>query len=257
MSSAKRPDLSIVIPALNEEKRIGATLDKLAAFLKQDEFFKNKFVEIVIVSADSHDNTHQIIKSKLGLFKHAQFLKPGVPAGKGRDVQFGMLRARGEAIVFMDADLATPLRHLKQFYIARQKGADIVIGTRNIRKHHKSLVRSSIANAGNALFRIAGGVWIEDSQCGFKLFSHKAAQLCFSKLTIYKWGFDMEVLAIAKANRLRMETYRINDWHDMPHSTFDQENVITNSLHSLRDLAYIARNRLKRSYLENNNTAEE
>jgi dolichyl-phosphate beta-glucosyltransferase len=245
--SQKRLDLSIVIPALNEEKRIGKTLDELAQYLKTEPTFKAKEVEVVVVSADSHDRTHEIVSQKSKLFKNFAFLKPGPKVGKGRDVQYGMLRAKGKAILFMDADLATPLHHLKKFYKAYEKGAHVVVGTRNLRKHHSSLLRRSIANAGNLLFRVADGVWIEDSQCGFKLFTTDAAQLCFSKMTIQKWGFDMEILAIAKANKLTVVSYRVNDWKDMPDSTFDG-NVVKNSVHALKDLAHIARHRFAGHY---------
>jgi dolichyl-phosphate beta-glucosyltransferase len=247
----KQPDLSIVVPALNEEKRIGDSLEKLAEFLNDDATMRTLDVEVIVVAADPRDRTHEIVQQKKKLFRDFKLLKPGVPVGKGRDVQYGMLRAKGRTILFMDADLATPLHHISAAYKKIQKGADVVAGTRNLRKHHKSLVRRSIANAGNLLFRVAGGVWIEDSQCGFKMFTAGAAELCFTRLTIQKWGFDMEILAIAKANRLKLVSQRVNDWHDMPHSTFE-DNMIRNTLHSLKDLSHIARRRVARSYRKHN-----
>jgi len=245
---SKQPDLSIVIPALAEEKRIGKTLDTLAHFLQTDAVISKLYVEVVVVAADSTDKTHEIAQQKAKLFKQFTLLRPGPKVGKGRDVQYGMLRANGKAVLFMDADLATPLRYMARFYADYQAGADIVMGTRNLRKHHKSVLRRTIANAGNLLFRVAGGMWVEDSQCGFKLFSAAAAKLCFGRMTIQKWGFDMEILAIAKANHLSVQSHRINDWRDMPHSTFDG-SVLKNSLHSLKDLAHIAKRRLARAYV--------
>ena len=88
---------------------------------------------------------------------------------------------------------------------------------------------------------------MEDSQCGFKLFSYDAAQLCFSKLTILGWGFDMEVIAIARANKLKIKGYRVNDWVSVPNGTFT-EGMLKNSLISLKELAHIFRNRLLGSY---------
>lgn len=244
----KQPDLSIVIPALAEEKRIGKTLDTLAAYLEQDAFARTLKVEVLVVAADTTDKTHDIVRQKAGSFQNLRLLKPGPKVGKGRDVQYGMLRAHGKAILFMDADLATPLHYIPRFYKEYRAGADLVMGTRNLRKHHKSLLRRTIANAGNLLFRFAGGMWVEDSQCGFKLFRAGAARLCFSRLTIQQWGFDMEILAIAKANRLRVVSHRINDWRDMPHSTFDAK-IAKNSLRALKDLAHIAKRRLTRAYV--------
>src|SRR5215470_14614330 len=128
----KQPDLTIVIPAYREEKRIEATLDTLAEFLNQDGFFKQKAVEVLVVAADTPDKTHEIVTAKQGLFRHFKLLKPGPLVGKGRDVQYGMLRASGKIAIFMDADLATPLHHLKTFYEACAGGYDVVIGTRNL-----------------------------------------------------------------------------------------------------------------------------
>lgn len=243
----KEFDLSIVIPALNEERRIGDTLDELADFLRSNPTLKELSVEVVVVSADGVDRTHQIVETKEALFDTFVFLKPGRRVGKGRDVQYGMLRARGNAVVFMDADLATPLRHLPKFYKAIVKGNEVVIGTRNIRKHHKHALRIMVSNVGNFLFRIAGGLWIEDSQCGFKMFNREAAQVCFSKLRIMKWGFDMEILAIAKANRYKIKSYRINDWKAMPHGTFE-EGFLSNSVDSLGELTVILKRRISGAY---------
>lgn len=248
MSKKKAIELSIVIPALNEEKRVGKSLDELAAFLKKDPTLRKLAVEVVVVSANSRDKTHEIIASKAKKFPIFMFLKPGARVGKGRDVAYAMLRANGKYIVFMDADLATPLRHLPQFYkMAIKDSLPIVVGTRNLQKHHHNIIRRTISNGGNLLFRIAGGVWIEDSQCGFKMFERSAAQLCFSKLTIQGWGFDMEVLAIARANKLRIKTVRLNDWKHMPDGTFE-EGMLKNIVASLGDLMHIARHRLTGTY---------
>lgn len=243
------PDLTIVIPALREEKRIGKTLDELSRFLKTNPVLKKMVVEVLVVSATSTDKTHQVVQSKRTKFKKLCLLRPGKPVGKGRDVQYGMLRAKGKAVIFMDADLATPLRHLPSFYKAYTKGSDIVIATRNLRKHHESFARRTLSNMGNVLFRIASGVWVEDSQCGFKLFSNEAAKACFSKLTIMGWGFDMEVLAIAKANKLNIVTKRVNDWVPVPGGTFEA-GFLKNAIHSLGELAHIIKNRALRVYSE-------
>jgi dolichyl-phosphate beta-glucosyltransferase len=243
----KKVDLSIVIPALNEEKRIGATLDELAEFLRNSDTLKTLRIEVIVVSADSSDHTHEIALTKQKLFDNFKLLKPGPKVGKGRDVQYGMLRAQGDSVLFMDADLATPLRFLPIFYKAFLKGDEVIIGTRNLRRHHTSPVRIMLSNAGNLLFRIAAGLWVEDSQCGFKMFSQEAAQVCFQKLKIMKWGFDMEILAIAKANNYKIKTYRIKGWKAMPHSTFT-EGFVRNVVESLWELAHIFWRRLRGFY---------
>jgi len=240
-------DLSIVIPAFNEARRIGRTLDELAQYLAQSPDVKDLAVEVVVVAADTTDATHTIVAAKRAKFRALRLLKPGPRVGKGRDVQYGVLRASGRAIIFMDADLATPLQHLGTFFAHHRQGHDVVIATRNLHKHHPNFWRRLVSNGGNLLFRIASGVWVEDSQCGFKLFSHQAAHACFSRLTIMGWGFDMEVLAIAKAQGLSIKTHRVDDWVSVPGSTFNR-GMIKNSFVSLRELAYIFWNRLRGVY---------
>ena len=247
MTLLKKPELSIVIPAYNEEKRIGKSLDSLSNFLKKDRFFRDKHVEVIIVAANASDRSHAIINSRKKGFSDFKFLKPGLKSGKGRDVQYGMLRANGKYAVYMDADLATPLHHLRKFYKSCEDGNDIVVGTRNLLKHHPDFKRRIISNAGNVLFRVVGGLWIEDSQCGFKMFNHHANQVCFSRLSIMGWGFDMEILTIAKVNNLKIEKVRIDDWIDMPNSTFT-DGLAKTLLRSLLELSLIALNRVKGQY---------
>jgi glycosyltransferase involved in cell wall biosynthesis len=160
----KQADLTIVIPAYREERRIGKTLDELAVHIKTDPTIKGLAVEVLVVAADAPDDTDKVVLSKKKKFRNLTLLKPGPKVGKGRDVQYGMLKATGKIVIFMDADLATPLHHLAKFYKAAAKGDDIVIATRNLLKHHSNKLRRIISNVGNGLFRVAGGVWLQDVQ---------------------------------------------------------------------------------------------
>lgn len=247
MMTIVRPDLTIVIPAYREAKRIGSTLDELAAFLATNKKLHTKQIEVIVVVADSNDGTKDVVLAKRHLFPIFRLLQPGPRVGKGRDVRYGMLRARGKAVLFMDADLATPLKYLSIFYDHHLTGNDIVVATRNLHRHHPNFWRRLLSNCGNLIFRVASGIWIEDSQCGFKLFSSEAAQTCFSRLTILGWGFDMEVLAIAKAHRYATLTHRVDDWTSVPNGVFT-EGLVKNSLTSLRELGYIFWNRLLGTY---------
>jgi len=252
------PDLTILIPALREEKRIGKTLDELASLLKKDPLLSKIEVEVIVSSPKSTDKTHEVVRSRTKKFKNLRLLMPGAPLGKGRDVQYGMLRSKGEAVLFMDADLATPLWHVSQFYKNYLKGdAEIIIATRNLFKHHKSRLRRLLSNTGNALFRISSGVWVEDSQCGFKMFSKNSNKICFSRLTIMKWGFDMEVLTIARANHLGIKTIRINDWQPIPGGPFDGGKFLRTAFSSLAELSYIFMNRIKRTYVADKKVPKE
>jgi len=245
--AATQPDLTIVIPAYREAKRIGATLTKLADFLRHDAVLRHKHIELIVVAADAHDNTPDVALAHRHLFDDFRLLRPGPKVGKGRDVRYGMLRARGKAVIFMDADLATPLKYLPEFYTRHQQGHDLVVATRNLHRHHPNFWRRLLSNCGNLIFRFASGIWIEDSQCGFKLFSQHAAQTCFRRLSILGWGFDMEILAIAKAQNFQTSTYRIDDWTSVPDGTFT-DSFMSNSLNSLRELGSIFWRRIRRVY---------
>lgn len=253
MASSKKlvknqPDLSIVIPAYCEEKRIGKSLDELASFLKLDTYFRHKDTEVIIVAAEAPDKTHEIIESKQRQFQQLVLLSPGPHVGKGRDVQYGMLRANGKYIVFMDADLATPLHHLKDFYKGCEQGSDIVIGTRDLFRFRKNRLRNLFSGIGNRLFQIASNIHIEDTQCGFKMFTQTAVQLCFNKLTLLGWGFDLEVLVIAETNTLSVTPIRIEDWEDKPYSTYT-DGTLRISIRSIRDFVHISINRALGEYL--------
>lgn len=248
----KLPNLSIVIPAYCEENRIGTTLDELASFLKRDPFFTQRNVEVIVVAADAPDNTHEIVASKQGLFASAHItftiLKPGPRVGKGRDVQYGMLRAHGKYVMFMDADLATPLHHLQAFHEACERGSDIVVGTRDLFHYRSSRLRNMFSGLGNRLYQLTSGILIEDTQCGFKMFTSEAAQLCFSKLSILGWGFDLEVLAIARANNLAITPIRIDDWEDKPYSTYT-ERMHHIAIRMVNDFVHIAVRQLTGQYV--------
>ena len=114
-------DLSIVIPAYNEEKRIEHSLDSLEKYIKTDKYLNSKNIEVIVVSPDSQDKTHQIIKKKQLVYKNLKFIKSGKRIGKGKDVKTGVLESSGEYIIYMDADLATPLSHISQFYKAAKE----------------------------------------------------------------------------------------------------------------------------------------
>lgn len=243
----KTPDLSIVVPAYREARRIEKSLRELANFLNSEPALKDKTIEVIVVAADSPDKTKEIVAKNSKLFDRFQLITPGARTGKGRDVKVGMLATKGQAVVFMDADLATPLSYLPVFLEDVAKGYEVVYGTRNLRQHHPEAWRRSLSIVGNVLFRLLGGVWTEDSQCGFKMFNRQAAQICFSKMRINEWGFDMEILTIARINHFKMKSYRIEGWKSVPGGSFS-EGAFRTSLRSLAELAYIFWGRLTGRY---------
>lgn len=243
------PKLSIVIGALREEKRIGKTLNMLSNFLKEEDL--DKTTEVIIVIPDGGDRTLEIVLDLKSQFSNLVVIEPGAPLGKGRDIKAGMLAANGEIRLYMDADLATPLCHIKTVLaMFENESPDIVIGTRKLTKIHKDLPRRLISLLGNFCFLLVSGFYSPDTQCGFKGFTASASDICFSKLTRMKWSFDMEVLTIAQVNHLNIQQISINDWEDVPDGPFKEQLKKSKGLawQFFKDLVRIFSNRVTRKY---------
>jgi len=248
VSDPRSPTLSIIIGALREEHRIGKTLDALSIFLKKEGLADS--TEVIIVAADGGDNTVGIVNDTRSSFSVLRIVEPGAPLGKGRDIKAGMLSAKGQIRLYMDADLATPLHHIKTVLaMFENEQPDIVIGTRRLTKIHKDIPRQLISLFGNFCFMIVSGFYSPDTQCGFKAFTAEATEVCFGKLTRLKWSFDMELLTIANVNKLRVQQVAINDWKDQPGGTFKPS--LSSSLQFFRDLSRIFLNRLFGKYTVN------
>ncbi len=228
------PDLSIVIPALREADRIGDTLDTLAEYIQDNDF---GWVEVAVVAAESTDGTAEIARSKSDVFPSFQIMELSGEGGKGYDVGYGIRNTTGSYRMFMDADLATPLHHLRAVKEYMDANTPIIIGVRDLHQSHSG-VRKLISSFGNILTRWMLRLDITDTQCGFKAFRADVADNIFHKQTIHGWGFDMELLALAKQRGYDIETILLTDWEDMAGSTF-KSAAVTGSLATLRDLIKI------------------
>lgn len=207
-------DLSIVIPTLNESERIGKTLDELAAYLRGQKHS----VEILIVDAQSPDGTAQVAKEHAKDFAHFHVINAGPrPKGKfikGKQVQQGVFAAHGRYILFMDADLATPLKYLGTVFRMIDEKKSVAICVRDLQSSHKGL-RKFVSGAGNFLVQLLLLPGIKDTQCGFKLFDRESAHTIFARQTITSWGFDMELLALARKFGYKIELIDVPDWKDV------------------------------------------
>lgn len=207
-----RPELSIIVPAYMEADLIESSLDQLAAYLKIENLADN--TEVIVVVADSPDNTAQLAKAQVTKFKNLKVIESGPKLGKGRDVKIGVMAASADYVLFTDADLATPLHHIKPALESLKNGSNVVIGIRNLWKIHNAFSRKVNSVMANWLVRLFLLPSISDSQCGFKGFSRDAAHKLFEKLTVQGWAFDMELLVIAKAYKFKLTSMPIKDWHD-------------------------------------------
>jgi glycosyltransferase involved in cell wall biosynthesis len=199
--------LSIVIPAYNEANRIGKTLEETLRFLDA----RIHESEIIVVNDGSRDRTAEIVreyqpksaKTALRLIEN-----PG-NRGKGYSVRNGMLHAEGEIVLFMDADLATPLTEVEKVIGPIGEGRyDVVFGSRALDRSligtHQSGLRETIGKAGNLIQFLLTGLRFKDTQCGFKAFRHSAAQAVFRLQQVDGFGFDPEILFIARKQGWRM-----------------------------------------------------
>lgn len=244
---ASQPDLSIIIPAFREAKRIGKTLDTLAKFLATKDYGQ---VEVLVVVArelaGESDDTFEIARSKTKQFESGRVIDAGPRSGKGRDVRVGMREAKGRYKLFMDADLATPLHHLDTVHHYMGEEADVIICVRNLQATHTGL-RKFISSFGNLLVRAVLGLDIKDTQCGFKAFRAPVDEDLFGKQTINGWGFDMEILAIAASRGYTIRQIPAHDWQDVAGGTFGNV-AVTGALSTFTDMLKIKFNLLRGKY---------
>lgn len=206
------PKFSIVIPAYAEEKYIGSTLIELKKYLKENNWLKD--TEVIVVTANASDKTQDIVKKMIVSFPLHQHVQPGVKIGKGRDVKAGLSVAKGEYVVFMDADMATPLKYLRIIFELLENQGGMTIGVRQINSMHKSFFRRYSSITSNILIRSFIGWDISDSQCGFKGFDKKSLRIILERSKIDGWGFDFEFIKIAKIHRIKISKIVLPDWHD-------------------------------------------
>lgn len=209
-STPRKPIYSIVIPAYNEEFVIENTIEQLHKYLVEQNLHDS--TEVIFVTANPTDRTIEIIENLKIRFTYFKIIKPGNKVGKGRDVRIGMLAASGEKVLFTDADLATPVNHIKPAFELLDS-FDIVIGKRNLKTIHKGY-RSLVSRMTNLVTRLIILPKIYDTQCGFKAFTHTASKEIFSRSSIDKWGFDVEVLALARKRGFVITHIDIDDWDD-------------------------------------------
>ena len=191
--------LSVIIPAYNEEKRLPRTLKEIEEYLKKQNFN----YEIIVVSDGSTDRTCEVVENLKLKIKNLSLICEKINRGKGYGVKIGMLNAKGKYRLFTDADNSTPISEIEKFWPEFEKGADIVIASRDIKgailDPPQPLFRRFVGEVFKYLRKIIVGLWeIEDTQCGFKCFKEEVAEKIFKKAKIERFAFDPEILLIAK-----------------------------------------------------------
>ena len=195
---------SIVIPAYNESDRIRPTLDEIIRHVQEHKWD----AEILVVDDGSRDDTPGIVRAYSREHPQIQLIQNPGNRGKGFSVRNGMLHARGDICLFTDADLSSPISEADKLFDSIRHGADIAIGSRWLRAElqteRQPLYRQAFGRIFNLLLRIVLGLHFVDTQCGFKAFRREAAQRIFPLQKIERWGFDPEILFLARRLGLRV-----------------------------------------------------
>jgi dolichyl-phosphate beta-glucosyltransferase len=199
------PSLSIIIPAYNEERRLAPTLATVRAYLDSSPY---REAEVVVVDDGSRDGTAALVEAVATEDARVRLLRNPGNRGKGYSVRHGMLEARGEWMLFSDADLSAPIDELpKLMEAARKQSAAIAIGSRALDRSlvgvHQSAFRELAGNIFNLSMRLSTGLRFKDTQCGFKLYRRDAARAVFARQQLEGFGFDAEHLFIAKSLGLK------------------------------------------------------
>lgn len=237
--------LSVIIPAYNEERRLPKTLEEINKYLTR----QNYGYEIIVVSDGSKDKTAEVAKNLQSKIKNLKIIDNKENHGKGYVVRQGLLEAEGDYRLFTDADNSTSVDQVEKIWPEFEKGFDVVIGSRDIKgavlDPPQPWLRKIILGEGFKLYRkIIIGLWkIEDTQCGFKCFTNKAAEDVLPKCIINRFAFDPEILVIAKKMGFKIKEIPIV-WKNDLESKVDFKSMVKMAL----DLVKIRMNLIKRIY---------
>jgi dolichyl-phosphate beta-glucosyltransferase len=214
------PYLSLIVPAYNEVKSIGRTLDAIQSYLNRQSYSYE-----IIVSADGDDGTREIVAELARLDPRISAIGSSDRGGKGRGIRNGVALAQGQIIGFVDADYKTPIEELDKLLPWFKRGYDLVIGSRGMAESRIEVPQPLYRQLGSRAFAIAMhltiGLWgIHDTQCGFKFFRADVARDLFGRQRIDGYMFDVEVLHLAKQSGYRIKEIGVR-WQDDGDSRYD------------------------------------
>lgn len=241
------PELSIIVPAYNEGKRLGRALSRIREYFASWPRGAAK-IEIVVVDDGSTDDTAQIAQQWTREIPSLRLISNGQNRGKGYSVRHGMLEARGRIAIFTDADLSSPIEEVEKLLSALSAGNDVAIGSRAIDRSlisaRQSRFREVAGMIFNAFVRVFTGLDLHDTQCGFKAFLRERCQIIFEQQRIERFGFDPEILFLARRHGLRTAEVPVRWAHDPG----TKVRLFRDSLLMFGDLVYIRWNWLLGRY---------
>ncbi|MEP6652157.1 MAG: dolichyl-phosphate beta-glucosyltransferase [Myxococcales bacterium] len=239
--SKTSPDLSVVIPAYNEAKRLGPTLDAIVAYLSS----RQQTFEVIVADDGSTDTTLEMVK---GRGPAIRVVALGVNRGKGAAVRAGVAAAAGRMILFSDADLSTPIQEWERFQGRLSAGCDVVIGSRGLDASRIEIrqpwFREKMGRTFNWILRRILPLRFPDTQCGFKAFTAAAAHSLFRASQTDGFAFDAEILFLAELAGYRVEELGIT-WRNSAES---RVSPVRHSFQMMRDLIRIRIRAMRGSY---------
>lgn len=213
----RRGTLSVVIPCFNEEARLSGTINEIHAFLRRQDYDS----EIIVVDDGSRDGTHDQALRLAQDLVHLRVLRFPRNHGKGFATRRGILASRGDAVLFCDADLSTPIAEIDRLWPWYDRGYPVVIGSRRAEgddvRVRQPLHRTLVGRVFNGALAMLGIRGFLDTQCGFKLFRRDVAERIFSRLRTTGFAFDVEALLKARSLSARIAEVAVH-WSDSPGS---------------------------------------
>jgi glycosyltransferase involved in cell wall biosynthesis len=208
------PELSIVIPSFNEEVRLPASLGKIAEYIRD----RRPNTEVLVVDDGSTDRTAAVAESLRDRIPGLRVISNGINRGKGFSVKHGSLEATGEVVLFTDADLSAPIEEAEKLFAAL-KSCDVAIGSRAVDRSlievHESVFREFAGIIFNRIVRLILWLPFVDTQCGFKAFRRERCRIIFEQQTIERFGFDPELLYLARHHGLSIKEVPVR-WAHSP-----------------------------------------
>jgi glycosyltransferase involved in cell wall biosynthesis len=245
----RAPELSLIIPAYNEEKRLGRALERIEAyFALKPQGIGLGDIEVIVVDDGSTDGTVRVAEDWAGRIPGLRVLSGRANRGKGYSVRQGMLEAAGRIGLFTDADLSAPIEESEKLLAAIRAGNDAAIGSRAMDRSliatHQSGLREVAGMIFNGFVRVATGLPFQDTQCGFKAFVREPCRVIFEQQRIERFGFDPEILFLARRQGLAVAEVPVRWSHDPA----TKVHVVRDSLLMFSDLLVIRWNWLLGRY---------